>query len=52
MQIRIRVHTHTIPEIDMGHKLGFLRPHDFNRMGANNVILATADMHGYSKITS
>jgi len=48
MKFRIRVHTHTDVEIQMGHKIGFSLPYDFNRMNSSNVISATANMHGYT----
>lgn len=52
MHINIRVHTHTDAEIQMGHKIGFSCLPNFGRYHRNNIIVATANMHGFTTLNA
>ncbi len=52
MRIDIRVHTHTETEIQMGHKIGFSCLPKFGRYQRNNVIVATANTHGFTTLNA
>jgi hypothetical protein len=52
VQINIRVHTHTDTEIQMGHKIGFSCLQNFNQVRGEDLIVATANMHGFTTLNA
>lgn len=52
MKIQIRVHTHTDPEVQLGHKIGFSSIHEFRSYQPNNLIVATANIDGFTTLNA